>query len=223
MTRELSPISTVDALVEALRSEILSGAIPPGTQLRELELAASFRVGRNSVRAALQALVHTGLLRHEPNRGAFVPRFGAEDVADLFRLRRALESEAIVGVIRNEVDLQPVDKALVRLNAVTAATEWNVAVEADLAVHLELVRLAGGERLGRVYEGLIMEMRLLLLQVAPVYPEPQVLGPIHDVLILAIRSGDQRVAVDLMRDHLQESEVQVADAISGARRTGQSA
>src|SRR3712207_540105 len=70
----LNRVSTVDALAGALRTQILNGELSPGAQLREVELASAFGVGRYSLRAAMQTLVHEGLLRHEPNRGVFVPQ-----------------------------------------------------------------------------------------------------------------------------------------------------
>src|ERR1700712_4054400 len=86
--------SLVDASTARIRASILNGELGPGVQLREVELGEALGVGRHSLRAALQALAHEGLVRHEPNRGAFVPRITAADVEDIFRLRLALESEA---------------------------------------------------------------------------------------------------------------------------------
>jgi DNA-binding GntR family transcriptional regulator len=71
---------------------VLAGELPSGAQLREAELSNAFGVGRHSLRAALQALVYEGLLRHEPNRGVFVPEFSSADVRDLFLLRIAIET-----------------------------------------------------------------------------------------------------------------------------------
>ena len=59
----LARVSTVDALVDALRHRVLSGELAPGAAMREVELSEEYGVGRHSLRAALQALVHEGLLR----------------------------------------------------------------------------------------------------------------------------------------------------------------
>src|SRR2546428_14179037 len=63
------PVSTVEAIAEALRDRVLNGELAPGTPLREVELSRHFGVGRHSLRAALQSLTAEGLLEHAPNRG----------------------------------------------------------------------------------------------------------------------------------------------------------
>jgi len=63
----------------ALRTEIGSGAQPPGTQLpTEAVLSARFGVNRHTVRRALEDLSRDGLVRVEQGRGSFV----AEDVLE---------------------------------------------------------------------------------------------------------------------------------------------
>ena len=48
MTRlSLHRVSTVDALVAALRTRILDGDLPAGERLRELELAEAYGVARS--------------------------------------------------------------------------------------------------------------------------------------------------------------------------------
>ena len=66
----LARVSTVDALVGALRSRILTGDLPPGSHLSEVELAGAYGVGRHSLRAAFRELARDGLLgaRAEPRR-----------------------------------------------------------------------------------------------------------------------------------------------------------
>src|SRR3712207_7449801 len=94
-TARLRRISTVEALVEAIRERILDGEWDPGAPLREPELCEFYGVSRHSVRSALISLGHAGLVRHEPNRGVNVRELTIDDIEDLFRLRRILEVEAV--------------------------------------------------------------------------------------------------------------------------------
>ena len=58
------PRETFASMVgERIRSNIIDGTLPPGSQLNEVELAASFGVSRGPVREALQRLIQEGLLR----------------------------------------------------------------------------------------------------------------------------------------------------------------
>ncbi len=214
----LQRISTVEALTDAIRREILSGAVPAGAQLRETELCARYGVARQSVRSALQALVHAGLLRHEQNRGAFVPRFSPADVEDIHLLRTAIETEAIVAVTQSGIGLRPIEAALERLERLRDDAAWDDAVDADLALHAAIVAALGSPRVLRTYEGLLAEQRLLLAHVEDHYPRRPVLGPIHRGIVDAIRVGDPVAARAVLRAHLEESRDEVLRAIDQAPR-----
>ena len=91
----LERVSTVEAAANAVRELILDGRLEPGTRLREAEFAERLGIARHSFRAATQILISEGLLRREPNRGVQVPVFEPDDLIDVFRLRTALEVEAV--------------------------------------------------------------------------------------------------------------------------------
>ena len=213
----LNRVSTVEALEAALRREVLSGALPAGAQLREVELCNRYGVARQSVRSALQALVHAGLLRHEQHRGAFVPRFSPGDVHDIHLLRIAIESEAVTAAIARRVDLGPLERALERLEGLRDDARWDEAVDADLALHLAIVASLQSPRMRRTYEGLLSEQRLLLAQVEDRYPRRPVLGPIHSGIVEAIRAGDAERARAALRAHLEESRDEVLRVVAEAR------
>jgi DNA-binding GntR family transcriptional regulator len=215
----LQRVSTVEALTGSIRREVLSGALPAGAQLRELELSDRYGVARQSVRSALQALVHAGLLRHEQNRGVFVPRFSPGDVEDIHLLRAAIETEAITAVVARGVTLGPIEAALERLELLPDDAGWDDAVAADLALHTAIVSGLESPRAMRTYEGLLGEERLLLAQVEAHYPRRLVLGPIHRGIVEAIRKGDAVRACAVLRAHLEESRDEVLRAVAEGTAT----
>jgi DNA-binding GntR family transcriptional regulator len=199
----LGRVSTVDALAASLRERILSGAIAPGAQLREIELSERYGVGRHSLRAAFQALAHEGLLSHEPHRGVFVPQLDAGDVRDLFLVRTALEVEAVRLLVTRGLAVDAAVAATEALEALTGGEPWNEVVELDLDFHRELIAAVGSPRLDRGFAGLQAELRLLLAQLQPSYERPEKVGGEHRVLLDAILSGDVERAVAAMREHLE--------------------
>jgi DNA-binding GntR family transcriptional regulator len=78
-----------------LRDDILSGAIPSGTRLGEVELAERLSVSRTPVREALTRLAAEGLVDLQPNRGARVATWSTEDLRAIFELRLQLEPFAV--------------------------------------------------------------------------------------------------------------------------------
>ena len=91
----LNTVSTVDAAANVLRELILDGELEPGSRLREAEFAERLGIARHSFRAATQVLISEGMLRREPHRGVQVTVLTAPDILDTFRLRAALETEAV--------------------------------------------------------------------------------------------------------------------------------
>ncbi|MCA3227790.1 MAG: GntR family transcriptional regulator [Burkholderiales bacterium] len=74
-----------------LRQRIATQEIPPGSKLRENELALQFGVARARVREALSVLEQRGLVERIPNRGAVVMRLALSQVAHLYDVREVLE------------------------------------------------------------------------------------------------------------------------------------
>lgn len=87
---------TASEYVEAtLRAAILSGRLAGGIPLRQEELAEIFGVSRMPVREALRQLEAQALVDFVPHRGAVVTEISADDAADNYAIRLALEPMAL--------------------------------------------------------------------------------------------------------------------------------
>jgi DNA-binding GntR family transcriptional regulator len=200
--RQLHRISTVDALADALRREILDGELPAGARLRERELCDAYGVARHSLRAALRQLAADGLVRIEPHRGARVAELTADDVRWLYELRTALELEAAhLALERNEGRLPPaVHEALDRLTAACAGDDppWSAINEAHAALHSAIVAAAHSPRIAAAHAALSGEMRLFLLALKP-HLDPARLAADHAALVRDL----ERDGPPAMREHLR--------------------
>jgi DNA-binding GntR family transcriptional regulator len=78
-----------------LRSDILSGALPPGDRLVVADLADRYGVSPTPLREALRRLAAEGLVEWQPQRGARVASATRRDAEDLYELRLALEPVAL--------------------------------------------------------------------------------------------------------------------------------
>ena len=208
-TRPLHRPSTVDALADALRREILDGELPAGSRLRERELCEAYGVARHSLRAALRALENEGLVRIEQHRGARVAELGADDVRWLYELRTALELEAAhLALERNGGRLpESVHEALARLEAACEDGTWSVVNEAHTDLHAAIVAAAGSPRITAAHAALNGEMRLFLLALQPHIP-PGRLAADHAALI----RGLERDGPPVLREHLRVAAETLVDA-----------
>jgi DNA-binding GntR family transcriptional regulator len=201
-------MTTVDAVADALRGEILSGARAAGSRLVEQELVARHGVARHTLRAALRALAAEGLVRIEPNRGARVARLSAEEVVALNELRAALELEAArLALERHGGRLPaPVHAALAELEAsCRPPVAWSAVNEAHAELHGAIVAAAGSPRIESAHRALSGELRLFLLQLEPLWSAERMAAD-HAALV----HGMEARGPDVLREHLRTSAAALA-------------
>jgi DNA-binding GntR family transcriptional regulator len=120
-------------VADRLRDEILSGALGPGARIRQEDVASRLGASRLPVREALRILEAEGLVEHERNKGARVPRLGLHEVAVMYRMRERLEPLALRESIPG---LDAV--ALDRLEQIQSRIEAGVDIAGFLALDREL-------------------------------------------------------------------------------------
>jgi DNA-binding GntR family transcriptional regulator len=155
--------TTVDRIAAALREEILSGRIAPGTRLREIDLAAAVGAARGTVREAITGLVSEGLLTRSSYKGVEVTRLTVDDIKDIYAARRTIELSAVdVACSATRDQLQPLLTAIGDFVTIAASGDSDEVHLADVQIHLALVRLLDSPRLSRIHAGLLAELRLVL-------------------------------------------------------------
>ncbi|MET8325751.1 GntR family transcriptional regulator [Streptomyces sp. NPDC005181] len=78
-----------------LRQAILSGEIPPGSRIRQEEIAEQLGASRLPVREALRMLEAEGLTQLEVNKGARVPAFDRVQLDVIYEMRERMETLAL--------------------------------------------------------------------------------------------------------------------------------
>jgi DNA-binding GntR family transcriptional regulator len=215
---QLHRVSTVDAVVLALREQIFDGLFRAGQVLREASLCEQFGVSRHSMRIALASLSHEGLLHHEPNRGVFVRTLSAEEISDCFRMRRLLELEATNTVCGDRAALEPARRAVEQmLDTASRELAWTATRDSDLAFHAALVDALRSPHMSGAYDSLQVELRLCFLIEGFKDKDQEHLAAEHRVMLETLESGNLAHATRLLSDHLMSSEM---DAISALERTG---
>jgi DNA-binding GntR family transcriptional regulator len=198
------PRTTFASMVgERIRSDIIDGVLRPGTQLNEVELAASFGVSRGPVREALQRLIQEGLLRSEPHRGVSVPMLNAADIDDIYLAREALETAAlrrVTGTPRAVSSYKALDRIVHDMESAEKSDDWRTVVSRDLDFHTALVMAADSPRLERMFTTVISETQLCLVMLSDAYD--------HEDLV---RRRD-----DLVQEHRQILDLVHADDVEGA-------
>jgi DNA-binding GntR family transcriptional regulator len=208
---------------EQIRSRIIEGELPPGSQLHEVELASSFGVSRGPVREALQRLIQEGLLRSEPHRGVFVPVMSADDVVDIYLAREALEGAAVRHIIstrRAAAACKALDRVVRSMEAAEKAEDWKTLASRDLDFHAALVAAAESPRLERMFTTVISETRLCLSMLTSELEGRDFLVQEHREISDRIRGEDTEGAMAALTQHFDQAIVTLrrrgAGAVDGA-------
>lgn len=98
--RPLGTDSSQEAIVDALRTVILSGDVAPGTPIPVADVAQHFGVSHIPVREALKTLFAEQLVDHRRNAGYSVAKLTWEELRELYVVRGVLEAAALAGAVQ---------------------------------------------------------------------------------------------------------------------------
>ena len=196
----------IDQAVGRLRQQITSGTWEIGSRIpAEPELAELIGVGRNTVREAVQSLVHAGMLERRQGSGTYVlsdselgNAMGREIAGahqrDVLEVRRALEVEvARLAAMRRTPDQVTQLRALRDTRAAAyAGGELDAMVAADLALHRLIAESAHNPVLLALYENLqdAITDNIRFNFEHPVHDDDS-----HHVLVEAVAEGDPEAAM----------------------------
>lgn len=200
-------VTAATAIAEGLREELLSGALPPGTALHDVELAGGAGVPLPTVREALAELARDGLVVHSLTRGMEVARITPPDVGDIYGARRTFEAAGLTALLTSApVDVSWLRAATERMGEAAVAADGRAVVEADMAFHLALVAAAGVRRLTRAARGALMELRLVLPVADRVSDDLPALVADHQLLVEIFEAGDLAASHEALQEHLDHGE-----------------
>ncbi|MEU8462961.1 FCD domain-containing protein [Streptomyces sp. NPDC029003] len=197
----------VDQVIAQLRNQITSGEWPVGGRIpTEPELVELMGVARNTVREAVRALAHNGLLDIRQGSGTYViatselagvmhRRFSGADPRHIAELRSTMESAAarLAAERRTERDLVQLDALLARREEAWASGDTELFVGADVALHMAVVTASHNDVLIELYADLgDLVADWLRADVGAVLDPADHLD--HARLIEAIRRGDGEAA-----------------------------
>ncbi|MFJ6853003.1 FadR/GntR family transcriptional regulator [Streptomyces sp. NPDC091271] len=196
-----------DQVIAQLRNQITTGEWPVGSRIpTEPELVEQLGVARNTVREAVRALAHNGLLDIRQGSGTYVVatselagvmhrRFADADPRHVAELRSTLESSAarLAALRRTDRDMRQLDALMVRREETWVSGDMEAFVAADATLHLAVVAASHNDVLTELYADLNDLLRDYLRDDVGSKPGPQELMD-HARLVEAIRAGDAETA-----------------------------
>ncbi|UQI46407.1 FadR family transcriptional regulator [Streptomyces sp. HU2014] len=206
----------IEGTIDRLKSEIVSGRWPMGGKIPiEDELVEELGVSRSTLRQAVQALVHVGLLETAQGRGTFVrgthevdtvlTRYLADaELRHVLETRRGLEVEAagLAAERRSRADLDRLAAVYERQTAAHRDGRAREFEQAAVEFHTAVVEAAGNPVLIRLYGSMLGPVRDSVRLGGVRRPREHYGDPGHARILEAIDGGDPKAAREAAAEHV---------------------
>jgi DNA-binding GntR family transcriptional regulator len=189
-----------------LRARISAGQLAPGTKLSEQKLSEVLGVSRNTLREAFTVLAGESVVQRIPNRGVFVSAPQAEDVREIYRVRRLIEPAAVLwGDYRTE-DLEVLDGIINRARMALAAGAVTDMADANQDLHKALVALSGSASMVQLMDRVLAQMRLVFHAMATTSDFHSHYVERNAALVAQLQAGRRDDAAAELRRYLDAAE-----------------
>ncbi|MEQ8209042.1 MAG: GntR family transcriptional regulator [Lacipirellulaceae bacterium] len=191
-----------EQIADRIRSDVLSGRLEKGSNLREQSLAKQYGVSRAPIRDALLQLTQEGLLEAKPNCGVRVGSAAAEELQPLIvGLRRETEIFALELVFDRltDEDCDKLDATVEGLRKACETQDLSQVVHYDMALHRYILETAGSSDLIAIWLPIVSRMMLHYsrhVDMMESYRE-------HEEIVKAIRAKDREAAIAALTANIQ--------------------
>ncbi|WP_243014393.1 FadR/GntR family transcriptional regulator [Brevibacillus borstelensis] len=230
--KQAGRMTLVEQVVAQIYSLIQSGDWPVGTRIPpEPELVNQLGVSRNTVREAVRALVHTGMLETRQGDGTYVcssselgaalqRRFQRSALTETLEVRSALEQDAarLAALRRTPEDVEAMKTWL---TASEVADNAQTYIEADVQLHMSIVKAAHNSILLELYEHMTESIQQSIGETvdkvvfSPASKRLALHKKIHRELIDAIVAGRPEEAILAVRAHIEAAQQAFEDQERG--------
>ena len=195
-------------MTERLRQEVLSGELPPGTRLRQVEVASRFGVSTTPVREAFATLAQEGLVLRDSHRGVIVFAPSPKELREIYEIRLALEPLAteLASPRIADVDLDELDAIIAEMRASSdnaRRNDLNRVLHARIYAHADRARLSA--IIDQLRDTASVYLRFLSSKSTD-YSYRAEADNEHQRIVDALRRRDADAAAAAMREHLLHSQ-----------------
>ena len=191
---------------ERLCEEIRSGKLPPGSRLRETEIAERLAVSRTPVREAIRRLEADGLVDHLPRSGAVVRKLEYPELMELYEMRTVLEGTAARLAARAASPVELEELVAINDEMRAAAGRPEVVIGLNRQVHKLLLDAARNRFLLRAMA--TVENTLLILGSSSMAKPDRAREAVdeHREVLDALLARDGAAAEAAMRRHMERAQ-----------------
>lgn len=199
-------------IAAGIRTGIISGHYPPGTRIRQEDVAAEYGASRVPVREAIRQLEFEGLLTVVANAGAWVSRLTLAECEEVYQMRERLEPLLLrYSAPRLEVDdLELLADLAERISTVGGDTDAFLALDREF--HLfSYSKAETTQLLPLVHKLWNTTAPYRRTYVAGWEPSSRSIAhEEHHLMVAALRDGDIEEAEHVLAGHIRRTRRQLA-------------
>lgn len=195
------------SVTTTLRSEIISGRLPPGKLVAEIPTAERLKVSRVPVRESLLRLEREGLLVFNERGRGQVRRLAYRDYQEICDVRVMLESESfrLAALKRTDLHIQHLLKNIATMEKAKTLTRVTLL---DIEFHSLVMEAADHSRLTHLWQMMLGQVQLFTanlqrVQHAQAHQVREATVAAHRQCLDLITSREANRASDLICHHLQ--------------------
>ncbi|MGW4028342.1 GntR family transcriptional regulator [Streptomyces sp. NPDC004838] len=202
---------TSQRIADGLRTAILAGELPPGSRIRQEEIAAQYGASRIPVRGALRILESDGLVKLITNSGAWVSQFDLGECEEFYRIREAIEPLLINASVPGLTG-ETLDRMDELAEEMARTTEVAHFLRLDREFHVLSYSGAKTVVLDEIVQRMWNMTHHYRLMFAQVFLEQgdTVVHDEHRMLVRALREQDADQAGLVARGHIRRTRMQLA-------------
>ncbi|HEY4600299.1 MAG TPA: FadR/GntR family transcriptional regulator [Cerasibacillus sp.] len=216
MLKKTKRLTLVEQVASQIEHLIESGHWEVGMKIpSEAKLMETFDVSRNTLREAIKALVHAGLLESKQGKGTIVRSSSALSVAldrrmekmslvDTFEVRLALEQKAaaLAAERRTAADLKQLETYIENSIEAAKQRDMDAFIKTDLLFHKAIVQAADNPLLYELYEHMADAVSSSISDMMQVDSMFNYEAGIHRELLDAIRNQDSEKATTYVNEYI---------------------
>lgn len=208
----------VDHATQALRQQLLTGELAPGSRIHLGETATRLSMSPIPVREALRTLATEGLVVALPHRGYRVPKANLADLEDIYRLRLVLDPMAVELAVPKLTahDLDAARGALGDLDAALRDEDWRRVRLANHAFHFAVYEAADAPWLLKLISMLWENSERYQRIASPGRGTAKQRIDEHRRILRAVERGDGERAAALTYEHLSRTYSMALERLGGS-------
>ncbi len=204
----------VDEVYRALLDAISDGTLAPGARITQEDLAERLNVSRSPVLQALRLLKKDGLLEDAPGRGLLVTGLDPLRIAQLYRVRGALDALAArqAAECRAEIAAELIQAG----RAAAAGAGVRALLDADTAFHRAIYEASGNPYIIDSAGLHWIHLRRVMGAVLQQGQSRQGIWDEHQAIAAAIAAGDANRAARLSEGHADSARLSLGARLQRA-------